>query len=103
MNCLGCLIILLIIAGPTIIMLIMKLGLNIVLSFLTKTGAICVWLWQSFLNYFRREKVEVINPFTGYSNFDELKQSDDISYEPTETPEKIYDASDGEYIDFTEL
>lgn len=103
MNCLGCLLVLLIIAGPTIVVLIFKLGLNIISGFLTKLGDIAVWLWESFLNYFRSEKKEVINPFNGYSNFDELKQSDDIAYEPTETPEKIFDASDGEYIDFTEL
>lgn len=103
MNCLGCLLILLIIAGPTIVVLIFKLGLNIITGFLSKLGAFTVWLWESFLNYFRREPKEVLNPFTGYTNFDEVKQSDDLSYEPTETPEKIYDNSDGDYIDFTEL
>lgn len=103
MNCFGCLLILLIIAGPTVLILILKLGANMVMGFLNKVGAIAVWLWQSFLNYFRRDKKEVMNPFTGYSNFDEAKQSDDLTYTPTETPEKIFDASDGEYIDYTEL
>lgn len=103
MNCLGCLLILLIIAGPTIVVLILKLGLNIVTGFLNKLGAIAVWLWESFLNYFRREKKEVFNPINGTTNFDDLRQAADLTYEPTETPEKIYDASDGEYIDYTEI
>lgn len=103
MNCLGCLLILLIIAGPTIVVLILKLGLNIVTGFLSKLGAICVWLWESFLNYFRTDKKEVFNPISGTTNFDDVRQSDDLSYTPTETPEKIYAPTDGEYIDFTEL
>lgn len=103
MNCFGCLLVLLIIAGPTFILIIMKLGLNIVVKSINKVGAVCVWLWESFLNYFRTDKKEVMNPFTGYTNFDDIQQSEDLTYNPTETPEKIYDATDGEYIDYTNL
>lgn len=61
------------------------------------------WLWESFLNFFRREKKEVINPFTGENNFDNASQSRDIRYSPTETRPKRYDDSDGEEVDFTDI
>lgn len=61
------------------------------------------WLWETFLNFFRREKKEVINPFTGENNFDHASQARDIRYTPTETRPKRYDESDGEVVDFTDL
>lgn len=103
MNCLALLIILFFFAGFAPILMALKFGLSVVLGFVNKVGATAVWLWESFLNYFRRERKEVINPFTGLSNFEEASQSDELSYSPTETPEKIYAPTDGEYIDYTEV
>lgn len=103
MNCLGCLILLLIFAGPAFIIAILKLGGNIVLGFVNRIGAIANWLFESFLNLFRSEKKELVNPFTGISNFDNLKQQEELTYKETTTPEKIYDEHDGEYVDYTEL
>lgn len=95
----GCLPILLIVFALVII--------GQVLHFAGRTletiGATCVWLWQSFLNLFRKEKKEVINPFSGESNFDNLRQDKDISYIPTEQRPKRYDSQDGEVTDFTEV
>lgn len=103
MNCLGCLLILLIFAGPAFIFAIFRLGGKIVLGFLNRIGAFMIWLYESFLNLFRSEKIELTNPFTGVSNCDYIKQDAEFEYAETTTPEKIFDASDGEYIDFTEL
>lgn len=103
MNCLGCLILLLIFAGPTIVIFIFKLGASVVLGFLNKIGDTVIWLWESFLNYFRREKKEVLNPFNGESNLDDPKQERDVRYRPTEQRPKRYDSNDGEFIDYTDL
>lgn len=104
MNCLGCLLILLIFAGPTIVILIMKMGLSLVLGIVNKIGATGVWLWESFLNLFRSEKKEVVNPWTGDSNFDNgISQDKEIKYHPTEPRPKRYESSDGEYVDYTDV
>lgn len=103
MNCLGCLLLLLIFAGPTIIIVIMKMGVNIVLGIVNKIGATAVWLYESFLNFFRTEKKEITNPWTGKSNFDDIDQDEEIEYHPTEQKPKLYESSDGDYIDFTDV
>lgn len=103
MNCLGCLLLLLIFAGPTIIIVIMKMGVNIVLGIVNKIGASAIWLYESFLNLFRKDKRQVINPWTGRTNFDDIEQDDDIEYHPTEPKKKLYHSSDGEYIDYTNV
>lgn len=103
MNCLGCLLILLIFAGPAFIFAILRLGGSMVLRFVNQIGATCIWLYESFLNIFRSEKKEVLNPFTGASNFDDIPQDNELTYTETTTPEKIFDETDGEYIDYTEL
>jgi len=95
----GCLPILLIVFALVIIVQV----LNFAGRTLETIGATCVWLWQSFLNLFRKEKMEVINPFSGESNFDNLRQDKDISYIPTEQRPKRYDPQDGEVTDFTEV
>lgn len=95
----GCLPLLLIIFGFAILMQIVRFAGNT----LESIGAGAVWLWESFLNLFRSEKKEVINPFSGKSNFDDLSQDEDLAYHPTEIPPKIYDDSDGEVTSFTEL
>ena len=91
-------------------MIVLVLGLivvvtavNLVIGFLNGTGASAVWLWQSVKNLFRKEKREVINPFTKKSNFDNVRQSDDLSYTPTEVAPKRYEPTDGEVIEYEEL
>lgn len=95
----GCLPLLLIVFGLAIAMSVLKMAGRV----LETIGATCVWLWESFLNFFRKEKIEVINPFSGESNFDHLHQNKDISYLPTEQRPKRYDPQDGEVISFTEV
>lgn len=95
----GCLPLLLIVFGFAICIAV----LNMAGKALETIGATCVWLWDSFLNFFRKEKKEVINPFNGESNFDHLRQNKDISYLPTEQRPKRYDPEDGEVVDFTEV
>ena len=65
--------------------------------------AAAVYLWQSFLNLFRTEKKEVVNPFNGRTNFDNTRQSDSYAYHPTDIRPKRYEATDGEYIEYLEL
>lgn len=95
----GCLPLLLIVFGFAILASVLNMAGRV----LETIGATCVWLWESFLNFFRKEKKEVINPFNGDSNFDNLRQNKDISYQPTEQRPKRYDAQDGEVVDFTEV
>lgn len=95
----GCLPLLLIVFGFAICVAV----LNMAGRALETIGATCVWLWDSFLNFFRKEKKEVINPFNGESNFDHLRQNKDISYLPTEQRPKRYNPEDGEVVDFTEV
>ena len=52
---------------------------------------------------FSARKKEVINPFNGESNFDNIRQSDDISYSPTVQRPKRYEPSDGEIKEFEEI
>ena len=73
------------------------------LRLVERIGATAVWLYESFLNFFRTEKKEVVNPWTGDSNFDNIDQDDEIEYHPTEQKTKRYESSDGEYIDFTDV
>ncbi len=77
--------------------------INAVIRLLNGTGAGAVYLWESFLNFFRKEKKEIINPFNGESNFDHIKQEEDIRYTPTEQRPKRYDDTDGEVIEYEEI
>ena len=98
----GCLPLLFILALVIIIAIIAK-ALNMAGNGLLAIKYGSRWLWQSFLNLFRREKQEVVNPFTGESNFDNLHQDADIDFSPTEQHPKRYDDSDGEVTDFTDV
>ena len=95
----GCLPFLLIIIGFILFASVVNMGLRLV----ERIGATAVWLYESFLNIFRSEKKEVVNPWTGDSNFDNIDQDDEIEYHPTEQKTKRYDSSDGEYIDYTDV
>lgn len=95
----GCLPFLLIIIGFILFASVVNMGLRLV----ERIGATAVWLYESFLNFFRTEKKEVVNPWTGDSNFDNIDQDDEIEYHPTEQKTKRYESSDGEYIDFTDV
>lgn len=96
----GCLPLVIIVIGFVLLASVLNIGLQIV----NKLGATVIWLWESFLNLFRSEKKEVVNPWSGESNFDKApKQDNDIKYHPTEPRPKRYESSDGEYIDYTEL
>jgi len=95
----GCVFLLLLLVAISVI----GQFLSIIFRGLENIGAGCVWLWESFLNFFRREKKEVINPFTGESNFDNARQDDEYQYQPTEQRPKRYDSSDGEVTEFTEV
>ena len=95
----GCLPFLLIIIGFILFASVVNMGLRL----LERIGATAVWLYESFLNFFRTEKKEVVNPWTGDSNFDNIDQDDEIEYHPTEQKTKRYESSDGEYIDFTDV
>ena len=95
----GCLPFLLIVFG----LFAAAFVINTVLRVINGTGAGAVYLWKSFRNLFRKEKKEVINPFNGESNFDNIRQSDDISYSPTVQRPKRYEPSDGEIIEFEEI
>ena len=95
----GCLPMILIVFGLFAVVFV----INTVLRLINGTGAGAVYLWESFRNLFRREKKEVINPFNGESNFDNVRQSDDIRYSPTEQRPKRYEPTDGEVIEYEEL
>lgn len=95
----GCLPLLLLIIGFIVLSSIVNMGFRL----LERIGATAVWLYESFLNFFRTEKKEVVNPWTGDSNFDDIDQDDEIEYHPTEQKTKRYESSDGEYIDFTDV
>jgi len=95
----GCLILFLLVFGFSIIAAI----LNFIGRSVTKVGEVAVWLYESFLNLLRREKKEVINPFSGESNFDHIAQDKDITYSPTETRPKRYEATDGEPTEYVEI
>ena len=95
----GCLPLLLIIIAFIVFASIVNMGLRL----LDRIGATAIWLYESFLNLFRSEKKEVVNPWTGDSNFDNIDQDEEIEYHPTEQKTKRYESSDGEYIDFTDL
>lgn len=95
----GCLPLLLIIIAFIVFASVVNMGLQL----LERIGATAVWLYESFLNFFRTEKKEVVNPWTGDSNFDNIDQDDEIEYHPTEQKTKRYESSDGEYIDFTDV
>lgn len=95
----GCLPLLLIIIAFIVFASIVNMGLRL----LDRIGATAIWLYESFLNLFRSEKKEVVNPWTGDSNFDNIDQDDEIEYHPTEQKTKRYESSDGEYIDFTDV
>ena len=95
----GCLPLLLLLIGFIVLSSIVNIGFRL----LEHIGATAVWLYESFLNFFRTEKKEVVNPWTGDSNFDNIDQDDEIEYHPTEQKTKRYESSDGEYIDFTDV
>ena len=95
----GCLPLLLLLIGFIVLSSIVNMGFRL----LERIGATVVWLYESFLNLFRSEKIEVTNPWTGTSNFDDIDQDDEIEYHPTEKKEKRYNPSDCEYIDFTDV
>jgi len=95
----GCLPMILIVFGLFAVVFV----INTVLRLINGTGAGAVYLWESFRNLFRKEKKEVINPFNGESNFDNVRQSDDIRYSPTEQRPKRYEPTDGEVIEYEEL
>lgn len=95
----GCLPLLLLLIGFTVLSSIVNIGFRL----LERIGATAVWLYESFLNFFRTEKKEVVNPWTGDSNFDNIDQDDEIEYHPTEQKTKRYESSDGEYIDYTDV
>lgn len=95
----GCLPLLLLLIGFIVLSSIVNIGFRL----LERIGATAVWLYESFLNLFRTEKKEVVNPWTGDSNFDNIDQDDEIEYHPTEQKTKRYESSDGEYIDFTDV
>lgn len=95
----GCLPLLLLLIGFIVLSSIVNIGFRL----LERIGATAVWLYESFLNFFRTEKKEVVNPWTGDSNFDNIDQDDEIEYHPTEQKTKRYESSDGEYIDFTNV
>ncbi len=95
----GCLPLLLLLIGFIVLSSIVNMGFRLI----ERIGATAVWLYESFLNLFRSEKKEVVNPWTGDSNFDNIDQDDEIEYHPTEQKTKRYESSDGEYIDFTNV
>lgn len=95
----GCLPLLLIIIAFIVFASIVNMGLRL----LDRIGATAIWLYESFLNLFRSEKKEVVNPWTGDSNFDNIDQDEEIEYHPTEQKTKRYESSDGDYIDFTDV
>lgn len=95
----GCLPLLLLLIGFIVLSSIVNIGFRLI----ERIGATAVWLYESFLNLFRTEKKEVVNPWTGDSNFDNIDQDDEIEYHPTEQKTKRYESSDGEYIDFTDV
>lgn len=95
----GCLPLLLIIIAFIVFASVVNMGLRV----LERIGATAVWLYESFLNFFRSEKKEVVNPWTGDSNFDNIDQDDEIEFHPTEQKTKRYESSDGDYIDYTDV
>ena len=95
----GCLPFLLIVFG----LFAAAFVINTVLRVINGTGAGAVYLWESFRNLFRKEKKEVINPFNGESNFDNIRQDNDLRYSPTEQRPKRYEPSDGEVIEYEDL
>ena len=99
---------------PFLLIILVVVAISFVFRFLERIGATVVWIWESFLNLFRTAKKEVVNPWTGISNFDKEDEEHAEKQErqnPFEAPQrnedgtmpKMYDKDDGEYIDFTEI
>lgn len=104
MGAFGCLFILL--------FLVFIIGISLVGKSLEMIGATVVWIWESFCNIFRTAKKEVRNPWTGTSNFEtedqaraekKAKEEQKTQNNPDGTRPKMYEKSDGDYIDYTEL
>ncbi len=96
----GCLPLVIIVIAFVLLASVLNVGLKLV----NKLGATVVWIWESMLNLFRSEKKEVINPWSGESNFDkELRQDSEIAYHPTEPRPKRYEPTDGDYTEYTEV
>lgn len=73
MSILGCL--------PVLALLLLVLAFGIVLRFLNMVGATAIGTWEWFKNLFK------------FKNY----------YKKTETPDKRYDSSDGEYVKYEEV
>lgn len=79
------------------------IAINLISGVLNVLGSVVVYLWDSFCNLFRsKEKRKATrNPFASSS---EAPASDDESEGTSARPRgKIFDASEGEYIDFEEV
>lgn len=103
---------------PILLIILLLIGLSLVGKSIQMLGATAIWLWESFLNLFRSVKKEVRNPWTGITNFE---KEDILRYEREQqgnkfeqerqkmqtnedgTRPKLYDDSDGDYIDYTEV
>ena len=91
----GCLLLLLIVAFLFVI--------NFIGSILNFIGNIIIYIWDSICNLFRKKehKKKTQNPFGAEkSDSSHNKTSENTS---DTHPRKIFDASDGEYIDFEEI
>ena len=97
---------------PLIFLAVFVIAVSLLGKSAEMLGATVVWLWESFLNFFRPIKKEVRNPWTGVSNFERQDQQrvekEEAKIDPTSRNEdgtrpKLYSDKDGEYIDFTEI
>ena len=102
---------------PLLLILVIFIAFALLGKSIEMVGATAVWLWESFLNFFRSAKKEVRNPWTGITNFEkedilrsEKHQTNQFEQERQKTQmnedgtrPKLYDDEDGEYIDYKEL
>ncbi len=94
---------------PVLLILLVMMVFAVFGRTIEMLGATAVWLWDSFTNLFRsadRQK-RTVNPWTGVSNFDPLRNHTAASSASASSASsrgtKIYAPGDGEYIDYEEL
>lgn len=103
---------------PLLLLILFIIGFAILGKSIAMIGATAIWLWESFLNIFRKAKKEVRNPWTGITNFEKddilrhergqksnkfEQERQKMELNEDGTRPKLYDDKDGEYIDYKEI
>ncbi len=93
----GCLILLLV--G------VFFVAINLLSSVLNLLGGVVVYLWESLCNLFRpkEKRRPTHNPFSSTADSDSSYTTAEAPAESLRPHGKVFDATDGEYVDFEEV